>query len=104
MAVKFGVSRATIHSAIDILIGTFVSLLVRIRKPLSQFIALPELIANCRLKLDFRQIGACPIETGSSLAMSLQVEPDSQVLFVRKVLTADSNPAVYVVNHFPAWV
>lgn len=115
LAVEFGVSRATIRSAIDILasrglvmrrqgIGTFVTPLVRIRNPLNQFIALPELIASCGLTPGFRQVSASLSEAGPSLARSLQVEPDSQVLFVRKVFTADGSPAVYVVNHFPAWV
>ncbi len=115
LAVEFGVSRATIRSALGVLAsrglvvrrqgaGTFVSQLSRIRNPLNEFIAFPDLIASNGFEPGFTQIGAAEIQADSDLAKALVIEPGSEVLLVRKVFTADGAPVIYCINHIPAWV
>jgi GntR family transcriptional regulator len=115
LASEFGVSRATIRSALRALasrglvirkqgVGTFVSPLSRVRNPLDKFIPFPELIASNGLEPGFQQIAASEIEVDAQMAKALNFEPGSTVLQVRKLFTADGTPVIYVINHIPAWV
>jgi GntR family transcriptional regulator len=115
LALEFGVSRATIRSAISALmsrglvsrrrgVGTFVNSLAQIRDPLNQFIAFPDLIASQGSEPGFRQIDAVEVAASPEMAETLQVEPGSSVLQVRKLFTADGVPVVYCINYIPAWV
>ncbi len=115
LAAEFGVSRATIRSAIGVLaargmvvrrqgVGTFVSRLCIVRNPLNEFVPFLDLIASYGLAADCEQISAAEIEASAELAERLDVAPGSKALYVRKVFTADGTPVIYCINHVPAWV
>ncbi len=115
LAVEFGVSRATIRSALGVLAsrglvvrrqgaGTFVSHLSGIRNPLNEFITFQDLLASNGFEPGLIQISAAEIQADPDLAKALMIEPGSEVLLVRKVFTADGDPVIYCINHIPAWV
>ena len=112
---EFNVSRATVRSAIDQLeaqglvrrrqgVGTFISKLPAISNPLTQFIDFQLLIASNGYEPGTRQLSAEVVEAEDRVLTLLQLPPDSRVLRVRKVFTADGNPVVYCMNHIPVWV
>jgi len=115
LAAEFGISRTTVRSALGFLasrglvvprqgVGTFVSARSTISDPLDRFIPFPDLIASQGSQPGFEQLGAELIEAGGELAATLQIEPGSEVLRVRKLFSADGTPVVYCINHIPAWV
>jgi GntR family transcriptional regulator len=115
LATEFGVSRATIRSAVGVLasrglvvrrqgVGTFVSRMPIVSNPLNEFVPFLDLIASYGLEADYRQVYAAEMEASSEVAGKLDIAPGSKVLYVRKMFTADGTPVIYCINHVPAWV
>mgnify|MGYP001119101576 CR=1 FL=1 len=115
LAAELGVSRATIRSALGSLasrslvvrrqgVGTFVSRLSSISNPLNEIIDFLELIASSGLEPGLIQISATEIQADSDLAELFRIEPESKVLRVRKLFTADGEAVIYCINRIPAWV
>jgi len=112
LAAEFGVSRATVRTAISALaarglvvrrqgVGTFASHLSRIANPLNEAIDFHEIIAGngYRFGFDVRRVAIVPAEP--RVAEALQLEPGARVLQALKVFTADDRPVIYCVNSLP---
>jgi GntR family transcriptional regulator len=115
LADEFGISRATVRSALDSLasrglivrrqgVGTFVSLTSRIANPLTRPVLFQDLIAAHGYDPGVRFVGADLLAPDPGIATALAAEADSPVLELRKVFTADGDPVIYCVNTLPLWV
>jgi|TARA_B100001964_G_C14212216_1_gene591031 GntR family transcriptional regulator len=115
LASEYDVSRATIRRAFnylaerDLIIrrqgnGTYVTYLTSIANPLNQFLDFRERIAHNGFEPGFDTLEVQTVKANVGTANLLRVRPNSQLLRVRKIFSADSIPVIYVVNHIPIWV
>ncbi len=109
LAEEFSVSRATIRSAIRTLAtrglvvrrqgaGTFVSQLSGIPHPLNQVIEFNEMIASSGCTPSVRVERVETVFPDQDVAKALRVDPEEQVINLRKVFFADGKPIIYVIN------
>lgn len=112
LAAEFGVSRATIRSAMTALaqqglvarrhgVGTFVSRLSRLANPLNEAEDFTYLIARAGARPGVRYITVAVAQPAPALAAALDLEPDAPVLRSHKIFTADGEPVIYCVNSIP---
>ncbi len=115
LAEELGVSRATVRQALSRLAerdlitrkpgdGTYVTNLSGVANPLNQFVHLFQRIAEHGCKPDFLTLSVETVPADAKLSTALRVRPESDVLKVRKVFTADGRPVIYVINYVPLWV
>ncbi len=112
LAAEFGVSRATVRSAISALaarglvvrrqgVGTFVSRLSRLSNPLNEANDFHGMITAQGFQCDVEFIQAAVVPAGARVAEALQIPPDAPVLQNYKLFTADGAAAIYCLNHLP---
>lgn len=112
---EFNVSRSTIRTAVSRLedrklvhrqrgVGTFVSSQPNISNPLNEFIEFPQLIRENGYEPGYQELSAEILEAGEEIRELLQLEPESQILKIRKIFTANDDAIIYVINHIPLWV
>jgi len=112
LAAEFGVSRATVRSAISALaarglvvrrqgIGTFVSRLSRLSNPLNEANDFHGMITAQGFECGVEFVQAAVVPAGAKVAEALQISPSDPVLQTYKIFTADGAAAIYCVNHIP---
>jgi GntR family transcriptional regulator len=112
LAEEFGVSRATIRSALDALasrkllirhqgVGTFVSQLSRLSNPINHYIDFRELIEASGCEPGYKQISSEIVTCDPAIQSKLRLEPGEEVLRVHKLFTADGQAVIHAVNHIP---
>lgn len=112
---EFNVSRSTIRTAVSRLedrklvhrqrgVGTFVSSQPNISNPLNEFIEFPQLIRENGYEPGYQELSAEILEAGEEIRELLQLEPESEILKIRKIFTANDDAIIYVINHIPLWV
>jgi GntR family transcriptional regulator len=112
---EFNVSRSTIRTAVSRLedrklvhrqrgVGTYISRGSNISNPLNEFIEFPQLIEDNGYEPGYLELSAEIIAADEDILGKLQLEPDSRVLRIRKIFTANGDPIIYVINHIPVWV
>jgi DNA-binding GntR family transcriptional regulator len=115
LATELGVSRGTVRSAYNSLrakgiitirhgIGAFVISVPSIANPYEENEELDELIALQGYQPGFYQLKAEIISANQYLSNLLEIDPGSDVLEIYKVFTADEDPIIIFINHFPAWI
>jgi GntR family transcriptional regulator len=115
LADELGVSRSTVRQALSKLAehdlitrkpgdGTYVTRLSGVVNPLNQFVHLFERIAEHGCEPAFFTLSVETVRADTALSKALNVRPQSDVLMVRKVFTADGKPVIYVINYVPLWV
>lgn len=114
LAAEFGVSRATVRTAISTLaarglvvrrqgVGTFISQLSGIATPLNQAMDFHELITSNGYESGVELIHAAIVAADEDLAAALQIDPGDPVVQSHKIMTADGNPVIYCINSVPGW-
>ncbi len=112
---EFNVSRSTIRTAVSRLedrklvhrqrgVGTYISRQSNISNPLNEFIEFPQLIKDNGYEPGYQELSSEIITGDEDILEKLQLEPDSRVLRLRKIFTANGDPIIYVINHIPVWV
>jgi GntR family transcriptional regulator len=115
LATEFGVSRATVRTAISKLaargqvvrrqgVGTFVSHLSSLSNPLNEATDFHTLITSNGYKSGERLIKADMLTPSPTLIEALNLTPDQLVLQSHKILTADGSPVIYCITSVPSWV
>jgi GntR family transcriptional regulator len=115
LAEAYQVSRPTIRAAFARLaergyvkrrrgVGTLVSEAPSIVNPLYQFIDIFERISSRGLTPGFQQIQASLIPADEKKAKILDVPPESDLLSIHKLFTADGHPIIYFKNYIPRHV
>jgi GntR family transcriptional regulator len=115
LASTFGVSRATVRSALSALastgriirrqgLGTYVGRLSLISNPVNKVMEFEELISSGGLEPGVSVMGAELILAEDEDVANLSVEKGSQLLRVRKVFTGDGAPLIYVNSYLPEWI
>jgi len=115
LADLFDVSRSTIRTAVSRLedrklirrhtgVGTYVCEHLQISNPLNEFIEFPELIRANGYEPGVRILSSEILPAEDDILNDLSLDPGSQVLKIRKIFTANSDPIIYVVNHIPVWI
>jgi GntR family transcriptional regulator len=115
LALELGVSRGTVRSAYNSLrakgiitvrhgIGAFVRSVPSLANPYEENEELDELISLQGYQPGFYQLKAEVISANQYLSNLLEIDPESDVLEIYKVFTADKVPIILFVNHFPAWI
>lgn len=112
LAADFGVSRATVRSALTALasagriirrhgVGTYVSKLYSIANPINQVMEFHELISSGGFEPGVSVLGAELVLADDRDASNLSVEVGSRLISLRKVFTADGAPLIYVKTSLP---
>jgi len=113
LAAEFGVSRATIRSALTALaqqglvarrhgVGTFVSQLSRLANPLNEAEDFAYMIARGGATPGVRFARIALAEPVPAVGAQLRLVPGHLVLRSHKIFTADGQPVIYCVNSIPA--
>jgi GntR family transcriptional regulator len=112
---EFGVSRATVRRALDILessgkiirrhgIGSFVSSAVKISNPIDEPVLFQDLIRDSGYEPGVEFVKTTIEPPTPELAHSLKISDMDEVIRLHKVFTADGDPMIYLVNSIPTWV
>lgn len=112
---EFNVSRSTIRTAISRLedrklvhrqrgVGTYISKHLNISNPLNEFIEFRKLIRENGYEPGYRELSSEVVPADEKTLENLHLEAGSQVLKIRKIFTANSDPIIYVINHIPLWI
>jgi GntR family transcriptional regulator len=112
---EFGVSRATVRRALDILeasgkiirrhgIGSFVSSAVKIANPIDQPVLFQTLIRDSGYEPGVDCIKTTLTYPSPEMAHALKISEQDEIAQLHKVFTADGEPIIYLVNTIPAWV
>jgi DNA-binding GntR family transcriptional regulator len=115
LAERYQVSRPTIRTAFSRLVelgyvvkkqgvGTFVTNSPNLVNPLYLSYNVMDRITSRGFDPGFKQISAQIIPANPEIAEKLRVPPDSPILNVHKLFTADGNPIIYFENSIPEWV
>ncbi len=109
LAAEFGVSRATIRTAMEFLaaqnlvvrrqgVGTFVSALAQIRDPLDQAVLFQTMIENNGYRAGVTFLPPRLAEPSERHIEGLRATPEDRLLQLPKVFTADGDPVIYCTN------
>lgn len=116
MAKTLGVSRNTIREAYITLeaegtivrkhgIGTFISRSPMIRETLlDELTGFPNHIKSAGYTFDFKIISISHVIPAPEICRALQGKPDEEVLQFKYIQFADGVPAIYLIDHFAAWI
>ncbi len=113
LAGQFAVSRATIREAVRGLVeegylsrrhgsGTYVTARPLLRNSLDRNFSYTSYLESTGVRAGRRIIGVRTIPASIAVAEHLLVDPGHRVVELRRVRTADDQPAVYSVDHVPA--
>jgi len=111
LASILGVSRNTLREAYISLendgvivrrhgIGTFVASLPRIQDSLNDFFPFAHIILEKGYTPRFETLELKPIEANDKVSEGLQISPSTQVLCLKRLVYADQNPAIYILDYF----
>ncbi|MGB0385366.1 MAG: GntR family transcriptional regulator [Ardenticatenaceae bacterium] len=112
LATEFGVSRATIRSAIGVLVernlvfkrrgvGTFVMSVNQLNNPLHEAEDFGYMIRKNGLVPSVHFVDVQVVEPEERIANALQLNPTEQVLQSYKIFLADGEPVIYCKNRIP---
>jgi GntR family transcriptional regulator len=112
---EFGVSRATVRRALDILessgkiirrhgVGSFVSSAVAISNPIDEPVLFQTIIRDSGYEPGVEYVKTAIELPTPELAHALKISEQEEVIRLHKVFTADGEPVIYLVNTIPAWV
>lgn len=112
---EFGVSRATVRRALDILessgkiirrhgIGSFVSSAVKITNPIDEPVLFQALIRDSGYQPGVDCIKTTLGLPSPEMAHAMKISEQDEVVRLHKVFTADGDPVIYLVNTIPAWL
>lgn len=110
---RFAVSRATIREAVRGLVeegylsrrqgsGTFVTSRPLLRNSLDTNFSYTSYLESTGVRAGRRILGVRIVPADAAIAERLDVEPGTPVVELRRVRTADDQPAVYSIDHLPA--
>ena len=111
LAAHLGVSRNTLREAYISLendgvivrrhgIGTFIASLPRIQDSLNDFFPFAHIILEKGYTPRFETLELSTVAVNGKISEGLQIPPSTEVLCLKRLVYADQNPAIYILDYF----